>query len=43
MTTPGIHLAVHTDEALLSTGAWMDFSQNINTLVLRGQLETLWG
>ena len=39
MTTPGIHVAVHTDEALLSTGAWMDFSQHINALVLGGRHE----
>ena len=26
MSTPGIHVAVHTDEALLFTGAWMDFT-----------------
>ena len=46
MSTPGIHVAVHTDEVLLSTGAWMDFSQHINTLVLGGQLDearVLWG
>jgi len=39
MTTPGTHLAVHTGEALLSTGAWMDCSQHINTLVLRGVVD----
>ena len=46
MSTRGIHLAVHTNEALLSTGAWMDFSQHINMLVLRGDVEeagALWG
>ena len=46
MATRGIHLAVHTNEALLSTGAWMDFSQHINMLVLRGDVEeagALWG
>ena len=45
MSVGGIHLAVHTDEALLSTGAWMDFSQHVHTLVLRGDLDeatTLW-
>ena len=26
MSTPGIHVAVHTDEAFLFTGAWMDFT-----------------
>ena len=42
----GIHVAVHTDEVLLSTGAWMGFSRHINTMVLGGQLDearVLWG
>ena len=42
----GHPLAVHTNETLLSTGAWMDFSQHINMLVLRGDVDeagALWG
>ena len=45
MAVPGIHVAVHTEEPLLSAGAWMDFSQHVNTLVLGGRLDearTLW-
>jgi hypothetical protein len=45
MSIPGIHVAVHTDQVLLSTGAWMDFSQHVHTLLLDGKDEearTLW-
>ena len=38
-------MAVHTDQVLLSTGAWMDFSQHVHTLLLGGKVEearTLW-
>ena len=46
MAGPGIHVAVHTEEPLLSAGAWMDFSQHVNTLVLGGRLDearSRWG
>lgn len=38
-------MAVRTDQVLLSTGAWMDFSQHVHTLLLGGKIEearTLW-
>ena len=46
MAIPGVHVAVHTEELLLSAGVWMDFSRHINTLVLAGQMDEarqLWG
>ena len=46
MAIPGIHVAVHTEEQLLSAGAWMDFSQYVTTLVLAGRMDearVLWG
>ena len=46
MAIPGIHVAVHAEEQLLSAGAWMDFSQYVTTLVLAGHLDearVLWG
>ena len=36
MAVPGVDVAVHTDEALLPTGAWMDFSEHVRALMLRG-------
>ena len=42
MSIPGIHVAVHTDQVLLSTGAWMDFSQHVHTLLLGGKVEEAW-
>ena len=46
MAVPGIHVAVHSEERLLSAGAWLNFSQHVNTLLLAGRMEearTLWG
>ena len=46
MAIPGIHVAVHAEEQLLSAGAWMDFSQYVTTLVLAGRMDearVLWG
>ena len=43
MSIPGIYVAVHTEERLLSAGAWI---QHINTLVFAGQMDEarqLWG
>ena len=45
MSIPGVHTALHTHEALLSAGAWMDFNQHICELTLFGrwfQARTLW-
>ena len=46
MAVPGIHVAVHTEERLLSAGAWLDFSQYVNILVLACRMDearALWG
>ena len=42
MSVPGVDIAVHTDEALLSTGAWMDFSAHVLQLQLRGEHDKAW-
>ena len=45
MSLQGFHVAVHTDQVLLSTGSWMDFSQHVHMLLLDGKDEearTLW-
>ena len=45
MSIPGVRPALHSNEALLSAGAWMDFNQHIHELCLCGrwfQARTLW-
>ena len=39
----GLFLSVDNNEALLSTGAWGDFSQHITALVLCGRLDDCGG
>ena len=37
MSVPGIDIAIHTNEALLSTGAWMDFASHVRKLSFMGK------
>ena len=45
MTTPGVHVAIHSSARVLSAAAWLDFAEHVRKLVDQGlvlEARTLW-